>query len=44
MADNTPQKNILRLGLPKGSLQEPTLDLFNRSGYNIVVNSRSYRP
>jgi ATP phosphoribosyltransferase len=44
MADNSTQKNILRLGLPKGSLQEPTLDLFNRSGYNIVVNSRSYRP
>ncbi|QIF05870.1 ATP phosphoribosyltransferase [Roseimicrobium sp. ORNL1] len=44
MADNSTQKNILRLGLPKGSLQEPTLDLFNRSGYNIIVNSRSYRP
>jgi ATP phosphoribosyltransferase len=44
MADNSTQKNILRIGLPKGSLQEPTLDLFNRAGYNIVVNSRSYRP
>ncbi len=44
MADNSTQKNILRLGLPKGSLQEPTLDLFNRAGYNIIVNSRSYRP
>ena len=37
-------KNILRLGLPKGSLQDPTLDLFKRAGYNIIVNSRSYRP
>lgn len=37
-------KNILRLGLPKGSLQEPTLDLFKRAGFNIVVSSRSYRP
>lgn len=44
MADPSTPKNILRLGLPKGSLQEPTLDLFNRSGYNIIVNSRSYRP
>lgn len=37
-------KNSLRLGLPKGSLQEPTLELFKRAGYNIVVSSRSYRP
>lgn len=37
-------KNILRLGLPKGSLQEPTLDLFKRAGFNVVVSSRSYRP
>jgi len=41
MADT---KNILRLGLPKGSLQEPTLELFKRAGFNIVVSSRSYRP
>jgi ATP phosphoribosyltransferase len=34
----------LRLGLPNGSLQEPTLELFKRAGYNIVVSSRSYRP
>jgi ATP phosphoribosyltransferase len=37
-------KNILRLGLPKGSLQEPTLDLLERAGFNIVIPSRSYRP
>jgi len=37
-------KNILRLGLPKGSLQEPTLELFKRAGFNIVISSRSYRP
>lgn len=37
-------KNTLRIGLPKGSLQEPTLDLFKRAGYNIVIPSRSYRP
>lgn len=44
MSDNHPPKNLLRLGLPKGSLQEPTLELFKRAGYNIIVNSRSYRP
>jgi ATP phosphoribosyltransferase len=37
-------KNILRLGLPNGSLQVPTLELFKRAGFNIVVSSRSYRP
>lgn len=36
--------NILRIGLPKGSLQEPTLELFKKAGYNIVIPSRSYRP
>ncbi len=39
-----PTKNTLRLGLPKGSLQEPTLELFKRAGFNVIVNSRSYRP
>jgi ATP phosphoribosyltransferase len=38
------EKNVLRLGLPSGSLQEPTLELFKRAGYRIVVSSRSYRP
>jgi ATP phosphoribosyltransferase len=36
--------NVLRLGLPKGSLQESTLKLFDRAGYKIVVPSRSYVP
>jgi ATP phosphoribosyltransferase len=36
--------NTLRLGLPKGSLQEATVQLFARAGYNIVVPSRSYVP
>ena len=36
--------NSLRIGLPKGSLQEPTLELFKKAGYHIVVSSRSYRP
>jgi ATP phosphoribosyltransferase len=34
----------VRLGLPKGSLQEPTLALFARAGWNISVGSRSYKP
>ncbi len=42
MADNTDK--ILKVGLPKGSLSEPTLDLFEKAGYNIHGASRSYRP
>ncbi len=34
----------LKLALPKGSLQQPTLDLFEKAGYNIYVSSRGYRP
>ena len=35
---------ILKLGLPKGSLQESTLKLFKKAGYNISLDSRSYYP
>ncbi len=34
----------LRLGLPKGSLEQSTIDLFRRAGYQITVSSRSYFP
>ena len=34
----------LRLALPKGSLQDTTLSLFAKAGYNIRVASRSYYP
>src|SRR6185437_6166368 len=34
----------LRLGLPKGSLQEATVQLLQRAGYNVQVSSRSYFP
>lgn len=34
----------LKLGLPKGSLQEATFALFERAGYTIRVSSRSYQP
>src|ERR1700694_1750218 len=34
----------LRLGIPKGSLENATIDLFRRAGYNITTSSRSYFP
>lgn len=34
----------LVLGIPKGSLQDSTLDLLARAGYNLSVSSRSYTP
>ena len=34
----------LKLGIPKGSLQDATVQLFARAGYNIYVNPRSYFP
>src|SRR6266700_1801413 len=34
----------LKLGLPKGSLQEASILLFRRAGYEITVNPRSYFP
>ncbi len=34
----------LKLGIPKGSLQNATIDLFKRSGWRINVNGRSYFP
>ena len=36
--------NPLRLGIPKGSLQSATIELFKRSGWKINVNGRSYFP
>ena len=34
----------LKLGLPKGSLQDATVQLFARAGFNVYVSSRSYYP
>jgi len=34
----------LKLGLPKGSLQEASVQLFRRAGFEITVNPRSYFP
>jgi ATP phosphoribosyltransferase len=36
--------NKLKLGIPKGSLETATVDLFKRAGFNITLSSRSYFP
>jgi len=43
MANKT-SKEILRLGLPKGSLQEAALAKMAKAGFNVTVSSRSYIP
>jgi ATP phosphoribosyltransferase len=40
----TPPGNLLRLGLPKGSLQQATLDLLEKAGHRFTVSDRSYFP
>jgi ATP phosphoribosyltransferase len=37
-------KNTLKLVIPKGSLEQATVDLFRRGGWNITVSPRSYFP
>jgi ATP phosphoribosyltransferase len=37
-------QQVLKLGLPAGSLQEPTAGLFRKAGYQITFRSRSYYP
>jgi ATP phosphoribosyltransferase len=34
----------IKLALPKGSLQDATVELFRKAGYNVYVSSRGYRP
>jgi ATP phosphoribosyltransferase len=36
--------NVLKLGIPKGSLEKATIDLFEKSGWRIKLSSRSYFP
>ena len=36
--------NLLKLGIPKGSLEQATVDLFTRAGFQINISSRSYYP
>lgn len=42
--NNPEASNILRIGIPKGSLQETTQSLFVRAGYNLRISGRSYFP
>ena len=35
---------VLQLGIPKGSLQKSTIEIFAKAGYKITVSSRSYYP
>lgn len=35
---------VLKLGIPKGSLSDSTVDLFSRAGFNLNVSSRGYYP
>jgi len=36
--------SLLKLGIPKGSLQDATLDLLSRAGWKVALSSRSYVP
>ena len=36
--------NKLKLGIPKGSLQDATIALFDRAGWRIAASGRSYFP
>ncbi|HKI13293.1 MAG TPA: ATP phosphoribosyltransferase [Candidatus Acidoferrum sp.] len=36
--------SVLKLGIPKGSLQEATVDLLARAGWKVTLSSRSYVP
>jgi len=40
----TKRRQVLKLGLPKGSLEKATLDLMSRAGYEVQVSERSYVP
>jgi ATP phosphoribosyltransferase len=44
MTDLRNNSSLLRVGLPKGSLQDSTVDLFNRAGFDVKVSDRSYFP
>ena len=36
--------DVIRIGIPKGSLQDSTVDLFQRAGYRLSISDRSYFP
>jgi ATP phosphoribosyltransferase len=37
-------ERTLKIALPKGSLQDPTIDLLSKAGYQVYVSSRGLRP
>jgi len=43
LAKNNSEKKIV-IALPKGSLEESTLEIFRKAGYNIKISDRSYFP
>ncbi len=44
MDGRTKKGALLRLGIPKGSLEAATIDLFRRAGFHIATSGRSYFP
>lgn len=44
MTTRTDSSLPLRIGIPKGSLQDSTLDLFRKAGYDLRISDRSYFP
>src|ERR1700682_751571 len=42
--NNDERRTLIKLGIPKGSLENATIDLFRRAGFNIATSSRSYFP
>lgn len=44
MADPVTQSPLIKLGLPKGSLEDATIDLFDRAGWKIRRHVRNYFP
>src|SRR4051812_48500978 len=43
-SSNNATEKRLRLGLPKGSLQDATFELLRKAGYTFRADSRSYQP
>ncbi len=37
-------KHVLKIGIPKGSLSDSTVDLFARAGFNLNISTRGYYP
>ena len=42
--DSLAQDHVLKIGIPKGSLTDSTVDLFHRAGFELYVSGRDYYP